>query len=166
MKKIIITGLLILLFLILDNAFMYFIGIKKYYPSLLFVFAIAYSLLNGKEKSMFIGIVSGMLQDVFFFNGFGINSLLNLLLCLLASSIGAGIVKNKRLIPVISIFFITLIKYIGIFIIFYLLNVEIHLSKSIIMSIYNSIVMFFVYKIVMNIYDDEYSKQRWRFKWY
>jgi rod shape-determining protein MreD len=25
--------------------------------------------------------------------------------------------------------------------------------------------MFFVYKVVMNIYDDEYSKQRWRFKW-
>jgi rod shape-determining protein MreD len=25
--------------------------------------------------------------------------------------------------------------------------------------------MFFVYKLVTNIYDDEYSKQRWRFKW-
>jgi len=105
-----------------------------------------------------------MLQDIFFFNGFGVNSLINLLLCVLASYIGAGIVKNKRLIPVISIFFITLIKYMGIFVIFYLLNIQIQLSKSIIMSICNCIVMFFVYKIVMNIYDDEYSKQRWRFK--
>jgi rod shape-determining protein MreD len=26
--------------------------------------------------------------------------------------------------------------------------------------------MFFAYKVVMNIYDDKYSKQRWRFKWY
>jgi rod shape-determining protein MreD len=25
--------------------------------------------------------------------------------------------------------------------------------------------MFFVYKLVINIYDDEYTKQRWRFKW-
>jgi rod shape-determining protein MreD len=25
--------------------------------------------------------------------------------------------------------------------------------------------MFFVYKVVMNIYDEEYSKRRWRFKW-
>jgi rod shape-determining protein MreD len=25
--------------------------------------------------------------------------------------------------------------------------------------------MFFVYKLVMNVYDDEYSKQRWRFRW-
>jgi rod shape-determining protein MreD len=25
--------------------------------------------------------------------------------------------------------------------------------------------MFIVYKLVMNVYDDEYSKQRWRFRW-
>ena len=132
----------------------------------LFVFAIAYSLINGKGKAIFIGVVSGILQDIFFFHGFGVNSLLNLLLCVLASIVGEGIVKNKRLIPVISIFAITIIKYIGVIIIFYLLDIDIQFSKSIIMGIYNGVVMFFIYKIVMNIYDDEYSKQRWRFKWY
>jgi len=165
MEKLIIILVSIVL-LILDNSLVPFFSIKETYPSLLFVFAIAFSLVNGKEKAIFIGIVSGILQDIFFFCGFGVNSLLNLLLCVLASYIGAGIVKNKRLIPVVSIFFITLIKYIGIYIIFYFLNIEIHFAKSIIMSIYNGILMFFIYKIVMNIYDDEYTKQRWRFKWY
>ena len=150
--------------LILDNSLVPFFSIKGAYPSLLFVVAIAYSLVNGNEKATFIGVVSGILQDIFFFHGFGVNSLLNLLLCLLASFIGAGIIKNKRLIPIVSIFFITIIKYIGIFIIFYLLNIDIQFGKSIIMGIYNGVVMFFVYKIVMNIYDDEYTKQRWRFK--
>jgi len=150
---------------ILDNSLVPFFSIKGAYPSLLFVFAIAYSLINGKEKATFIGVVSGVLQDVFFFHGFGVNSLLNLLLCLLASFIGEGIIKNKRLIPIISIFFITIIKYIGVMIIFYLLDIDIQFSKSIIMGIYNGVVMFFAYKVVMNIYDDEYSKQRWRFKW-
>jgi len=164
MEKLILILVSIVL-VILDNSLVPFFSVKGAYPSLLFVFAIAYSLINAKEKAIFIGVVSGMLQDIFFFNGFGVNSLINLLLCVLASYIGAGIVKNKRLIPVISIFFITLIKYMGIFVIFYLLNIQIQLSKSIIMSICNCIVMFFVYKIVMNIYDDEYSKQRWRFKW-
>jgi rod shape-determining protein MreD len=163
MEKIILILVSIVL-LILDNSLVPFFSIKGAYPSLLFVFAIAYSLINGKEKAIFIGVVSGMLQDVFFFNGFGVNSLTNLLLCLFASYVGAGIVKNKRLIPVIAIIFITLIKYMGIFIILYLLNIEIQLSKSIVMSVYNGFVMFFVYKVVMNIYDDEYSKQRWRFK--
>jgi rod shape-determining protein MreD len=151
---------------ILDNSLVPYFSIKGAYPSLLFTFAIAYSLIHGKEmnKAVFIGVVSGILQDIFFFNGFGINSLLNLLLCVLASFIGAGIIKTKRLIPVVSIFFITIIKYAGIFIIFHLLNIEIQLSKSIFMGVYNGVIMFFVYKSVMNIYDDEYSKQRWRFK--
>ena len=151
---------------ILDNSLVPFFSIKGAYPSLLFVFAIAYSLINGKEKATFIGVISGVLQDVFFFHGFGVNSLLNLLLCLLASFIGEGIIKNKRLIPVVSIFFITIIKYIGVMIIFYLLDIDIQFSKSITMGIYNGVVMFFAYKLVMNIYDDEYTKQRWRFKWY
>lgn len=149
---------------ILDNSLVPFFSIKGAYPSLLFVFAIAYSLINGKEKAIFIGVVSGVLQDVFFFHGFGMNSLLNLLLCLLASFVGEGIVKNKRLIPVVSIFFITIIKYMGVFIIFNLLDIDIQFSKSITMGIYNGVIMFFAYKLVMNIYDDEYSKQRWRFK--
>ncbi|WP_297418635.1 rod shape-determining protein MreD [Clostridium sp.] len=163
MEKLIITLVSIGL-LILDNSFVPFFAIKGSYPSLLFTFAIAYSLVHGKEKAAFIGVLSGILQDIFFFNGFGVNSLLNLLLCLLASYIGAGIIKNKRLIPVVSIFFITIVKYIGIFTIFYLLNIHVQLNKCIVMGIYNGIVMFFVYKLVINIYDDEYTKQRWRFK--
>lgn len=149
---------------ILDNSLVPFFSIKGAYPSLLFTFAIGYSITNGKEKAIFVGVVSGILQDVFFFNGFGINSLLNLLLCLLASFIGDGIVKNRRLIPVVSIFCITILKYTGIYFIFYLLHIDMQFSKSIIMATYNGVAMLFVYKLVMNVYDDEYSKQRWRFK--
>ena len=163
MEKLIIILVSIGL-VILDNSLLPFFQIKGAYPSLLFTFAIAYSLILGKEKAVFIGLVSGILQDVFFFNGFGVNSLLNLLLCLIASHIGAGIVKNKRLIPVISVFFLTMLKYLGVFAIFHFLNIEIQLPKSVIMGIYNSVVMFFVYKFVMNIYNEEYTKQRWRFK--
>lgn len=160
--------LIIILFsiglVILDNSLIPFFSIKGAYPSLLFIFSIAYSIINRKEKAIFVGVVSGILQDIFFFHGFGVNSLLNLLLCLLASYVGEGIVKNKRLIPVVSIFCITIIKYMGVFVIFYLLDIDIQFSKSIIMGVYNGVVMFFVYKLVMNVYDDEYSKQRWRFK--
>lgn len=163
MEKLIIVLVSIGL-VILDNSLIPFFSIKGYYPSILFTFAIAYSIINQREKAVFTGVVSGILQDIFFFHGFGVNSLLNLLLCLFASFIGEGIVKNKRVIPVISIFLITVIKYICIFIIFYLLGIHIQFSKGIFMGMYNGVIMFFVYKIVMNIYDDEYSKQRWRFK--
>lgn len=163
MEKLIIILVSIVLF-ILDNSLMPFFSINGAYPSLLFVAAIAYSMINGKEKAVFVGVVSGILQDIFFFNGFGVNSLLNLLLCLLAAEIGDGIVKNKRFIPVISVFIITMIKFIGISIIFYTLNIQIQFLRSIIMALYNSVIMFLGYNVVMNIYDDEYSKRRWRFK--
>ncbi|GEP63163.1 rod shape-determining protein MreD [Clostridium beijerinckii] len=163
MEKLIIILISIGL-VILDNSLIPFFSIKGAYPSLLFTFAIAYSLVNKKERAVFMGVMSGILQDIFFFNGFGVNSLLNLFLCLLASFIGAGIIKTKRLIPVISAFFITIIKYAGVMLIFNFFNIEIQFSKSIIMGVYNGVIMFFVYKLVMNVYDDEYSKQRWRFR--
>lgn len=163
MKKVIIILISILL-AILDNSFVPFFSIKGAYPSLLFTFAIAYSLINGRKESIFIGVTSGILQDIFFFQGFGVNSLLNLLLCVLASIVGEGIFKNKKLIPVVSMFFITMLKYVGIIIIFYLANIHIEFERSIIMSIYNAVIMFFGYGLIMKFSDNDYSKNRWRFK--
>ena len=163
MEKLIIIGISIVL-VILDNSFVPFFSIKGAYPSLLFTFAIAYSLINGKKKATFVGAFSGILQDIFFFHGFGVNSLLNLLLCLLASIIGDSILKNKRLIPVISMFVLTIIKYIGIIIIFYFFNMDIEFSRSIFMSIYNSIIMLLGYGLVMKVSNEEYTKHKWRFK--
>ena len=150
---------------LLDNSIIPFFSIRGGYPSLLFTFAIAYSLVNKREKSVFMGLVSGILQDIYLFNGFGVNCFFNLLLCFLASLIGEGMIKNKRMVPVVSMFIITILKYIGMFIIFYIVGIEIHLTRSVYMALYNSIIMFFVYKYVIKIYDDEYTKQRWRFKW-
>lgn len=149
---------------ILDNSIIPFFSIRGGYPSLLFTFAIAYSLVNKREKSVFIGVVSGIIQDIFFFNGFGVNCFLNLLLCFLASLIGEGMIKNKRMVPVVSMFVITMLKYIGVFAVFYILNIKLDLSKSVYMALYNAVVMFLGYKYIINIYDDEYTKQRWRFK--
>lgn len=71
MEKLIIILISIGL-VILDNSLIPFFSIKGAYPSLLFTFAIAYSLVNKKERAVFMGVVSGILQDIFFFNGFGV----------------------------------------------------------------------------------------------
>ena len=149
---------------ILDNSIVPFFSIHGGYPSLLFTFAIAYSLVNKREKSVFMGVTSGILQDIFFFNGFGVNCFLNLLLCFLAAVIGEGMIKNKKMVPVVSMFVITILKYMGVFSVFYILNIKLELSKSLYMALYNAVIMFFGYKYIINIYDDEYTKQRWRFQ--
>ncbi len=165
MEKIILILISIVL-LIVDNSFAPFFAIHGAYPSLLLTFAIAYSILNKKEDAVFIGVVSGILQDVYFYNVFGVNSLLNLFLCIVASIIGESIVRNKRLIPTISIFVITIVKFFGIFIIFYFMDITIGVDfiKIIIMGLYNSIIMFFIYKIVFRQLDKKNNNQQWRFK--
>ena len=79
MKRLYLIIILIVL-LIIDNTLLPYYSIKGSFPSLLFVFAIAYSIIRGKEEAIFIGIVSGFLQDIFFFSGFGVNLFLNMLL--------------------------------------------------------------------------------------
>lgn len=165
MEKIILILISIVL-LIVDNSFAPFFAIHGAYPSLLLTFAIAYSILNKKEDAVFIGVVSGILQDIYFYNVFGVNSLLNLFLCIVASIIGESIVRNKRLIPTISIFVITIVKFFGIFIIFYFMDITIGVDfiEIIIMGLYNSIMMFFIYKIVFRQLDKKNNNQQWRFK--
>lgn len=165
MEKIILILISIVL-LIVDNSFAPFFAIHGAYPSLLLTFAIAYSILNKKEDAVFIGVVSGILQDVYFYNVFGVNSLLNLFLCIVASIIGESIVRNKRLIPTISIFVITIVKFFGIFIIFYFMDITIGVDfiKITIMALYNSIIMFFLYNVVFKQLEKNNNNQQWRFK--
>ena len=66
MKKRIILILMSTILLILDNTFSPFISIRGAWPSFLFIFAIAYSIINGRKEGIIIGVISGLLQDIFF----------------------------------------------------------------------------------------------------
>ena len=147
MKRIIIIAISLFL-LILENTILPSYSIMQGYPSILFVFAIAFSIVNGKEDAMFIGIVSGLLQDLFFINGFGINLLVNFLLCLLAAKIGEGIFKNNRIIPVISCLILSMLKIVMIAILFIPFGKKINLNMAVMSALLNTIVMVIGYKFV------------------
>lgn len=163
MKKWVLILISIML-LILDNSMMPFLAIKGAFPSLLFIFAIAYSIIRGKNEALFIGVVSGILQDIFFYNGFGINSLTNMLLCVLAAIIGENIYKNKKLIPVIAAVILSLLKVASIFVIFKLINRNIDITIALYSSIYNVVVMFLGYNFVLKLCEKDKNNSSWRFK--
>lgn len=165
MIKVIISLISIVL-LILDNSLMPFFKIQGIYPNLLFTFAITYSFLKKKEDAVFIGVLSGFLQDIYFSNVFGINCLINMILCIIASSIGDAIVKNKRTIPVLGIFFMTLIKFAAISIIFYFIDMKSGLSiiQMAIMSVENAIITFLFYGYLARKIDENNAGQQWRFR--
>ncbi len=153
-----------IILLILDNSLMPFLAIRGAFPSLLFIFAISYSLVKGGKEAVIVGAFSGILQDIFFYNGMGINSLSNLLLCVLAAFVGENIFKNKRLIPVLTMFIVSIIK-VGVVYIFIRVNGnDINIRMALLSSVYNAIVLFFGYNFVLKLCDKEYKRSSWRFR--
>ena len=162
MKRIYLIIILILL-LIIDNTILpsYFIG--GVYPSFLFVFAMAYSIIRGKKEAVFIGIASGLLQDLFFFSGFGINLFLNTLLCLLCSKIGEGIFKENRIVPILTALLVSILKVLGVAIIFKLFSQNINMKIALLSALLNAVCMLIFYKIILNMLDKYLDRNAWRF---
>ncbi|MDS0528014.1 rod shape-determining protein MreD [Clostridium sp. SHJSY1] len=163
MAKRVILIIMTIILLILDNTLAPFIGIKGAWPSLLFIFAIAYSIINGKKEGVLIGVISGLLQDIFFYNLFGVNALINMLCCLAAGFIGEGIWRDKKLVPVITIFIGTILKFLGVFLIFVAFDINIDVFRGVITALYNSIIMLFAYKTILRFFDREDMRKAWRF---
>ena len=164
MKKIVVILISIFL-LVLDNSLLPDYSIMDSYPSLLFIFAIAYSIVCGKNEAIFMGVISGILQDIYFVKGFGINSLSNLLLCFLAAKIGENILKENKIVPVLSTFILSIIKSVFVAIMLRLFNQSVNYSAAILTAFYNSIIMIIVYNIVLATCDKYMDNDRWMFKW-
>lgn len=160
MKKKLILGAILILLAILDNSLMPFVAIKGVYPSLLFVFILSYSIIKDKWEAIWIGIFAGMLQDLYFANIFGINSLINMFVCLIASEIGVNIIKSKILIPVISSFALSIFKGVFIWVIAYFLKINISYSLIAFNSIYNGVITIIVYKLVYNLCRKKYMDKK------
>ena len=163
MKKWVVILVSIIL-LILDNSLMPFLAIRGAFPSLLFIFAISYSLVKGGTEAVIVGAFSGILQDIFFYNGMGINSLSNLLLCVLAAFVGENIFKNKRLIPVLTMFIVSIIKVAIVYIFIRVNGNDINIRMALLSAVYNTIVLFFGYNFVLKLCDEEYRRSSWRFR--
>ncbi|WP_138204028.1 rod shape-determining protein MreD [Haloimpatiens lingqiaonensis] len=163
MKRIITVFVLSITFLILDNTVIPFINIKEFYPSLLFIFAISYSIAEDENSAIQIGILSGVLQDIYFQGFFGINCFVNMILCFLASQIGKVIFKEKKLIPILTIFAASILKGVLIYSFSYVLKFYMEPAKIIFTSIYNMLIGIFVYAYVYKLSTKEYMKKDWKF---
>lgn len=162
MKKILLIVICILLFIV-DNSIMPFFGIAGVYPSLLFVFVILVSTINGYWDAVILGSISGILQDVYFTHVFGVNALINLLLCVLAAYIGDTIIKNRILIPVGTVAGLTAVKFIIILLLGSSLAINISIENGVIMTIYNFVMAIVMYSWVVKVSDRNLMKKRWGF---
>ena len=149
--------------MILDNTLIPYFDINTYYPSILFVFALCHSFVNDKWDALYIGIFTGLLQDIYFFQGFGVNTLVNMLICVMAAVIGESIFKDKKLIPVLATFVLAMIKDMLIYIILFALGLSINMKGILYVALMSMLVAFFIYKPVYKISEKEFMKKDWKF---
>lgn len=163
MKKRYIVIISIIL-LILDTSLCPFISIKGAYPSLLFVFAVSYAVINGSTKGIGIGIFSGVLQDIFFSQSFGINILTNLIICYIVGVIGEGILREKKLIPLISVLVSSIVKVLLVYVIMRsLFDYNNDLGVAIPYAIYNSVITLLIYNKIYQLCNEKEDKYSWKF---
>lgn len=163
MKKIVTLAAICIVLLMLDNTLVTFFAIKSVYPNLLFVFIIAYSIINGPVDAVAIGIFAGALQDLYLFNGIGVNMFTNMILCYLASYIGKSIFKDKSFVPIIATLFLSLLKGVMVLGIFYLLKIKINEINILYVSLYNMVISAIMYKYVYKLSETKFIKKEWRF---
>ncbi|WP_454053532.1 rod shape-determining protein MreD [Clostridium sp. Marseille-Q7071] len=163
MKKVITLFFICIGLTMLDNTLSTFIAIKSIYPSILFVFIISYSIINGPVEAIILGIFAGALQDIYLFNGLGINMLSNMLTCYIAAQIGKSIFKEKSFVPIISTFFLSILKGVMMFSLFYLLKIKVNIQTALYVSIYNMILSIILYRYVYKLSETKFMKKDWRF---
>ena len=163
MKRILTLVFLCILFLILDNTLMPLIKLNGAYPSLIFTFALCYSIVSSPKDAVIIGIFTGALQDLYFLNGFGINTLTNMLMCLIAAEIGNNIFIEKSLLPIVSAFVLSIVKGSIVFFIMFLIKQYTNMEALFYNGIYNLVASVFMYKFVYKLSQREYMKKEWRF---
>lgn len=162
MKRVVLILIGLLLF-ILDNTILPSFAIKGAWGSLLFTFAICYSLITGPWEAIFVGVYSGILQDVFFGNVFGVNSLINLILCLLAALVGKNIFKNRKTIPIMTVLGATAIKFLVMYIVLFFMKMDVYFENMIVMTAMNTVFAFIFYRKIYNFTEKSFMKNPWKF---
>ena len=119
-------------------------------PNTALILVITVALLKGKYKGAFIGLVAGMLQDMFFSKIIGINALIFFLIGYITGMLDNRTFKQGLILPFITIVISTFSYHIIYYMFMMFLSRDVSfffMIKDIAFkeAIYNSIIFMFVY---------------------
>lgn len=158
--KIVVLFLITIFMFILDVSVLPFFTINGYYPSLLSLFFFIYSLNNDKVDIFCFSILVGFFQDVFFYNGFGINILLNLLLGILVYYLLKRYSTSKHIISIFFVICAYVLKSVFIFMYLFLLyGLKLELNQILYEIIYAFIVLLVIYPLLNWLFKSKLFKK-------
>ncbi len=162
MRKLVILITAIFFFLI-DQTVMPFLSVYGTYASVLFTFFALFSLKSDFEDAILVALIVGVLQDLYFAYGFGLNTFLNLFLFLGLSKIGITLKEGKESLPIIFVVLAHSIKTVMIILILGLLGVSTNLASLVLIPLYTLILSLLLYKGVYHFERIPVIKKEWKF---
>lgn len=115
-------------------------------------------------EGIIIGVVAGVLQDIYMPGILGMNMLVNMIICIIAAKVGESIFKEKSIIPVVATFLLSVLKSILIYVLLILVkksNGFLHLIPY--KGLYDMVLAVFMYKIILKFSESKTIKKEWRF---
>lgn len=162
MRKIFIF-LTVVFWLLLDQTLLPFLTVFQSSGSLLFTFMGLFMLMTDEEDAFYVGLITGIMQDLYFPYAFGLNTLLNVLLFLGLSKVGLSLKEGRKAIPVLAVSIAQGIKTIVIILILWLLGIRGNYYSVIIMPLYTSVLALFMYRMSISYSRIPLIKKEWRF---
>lgn len=162
MRKIFLL-LTVLVWLVLDQTLLPFVSVFESSGSLLFSFMGLFMLMTDEQDAFYIGIISGVAQDLFFPYAFGLNTMLNVALFLILTRIGLTLKEGKKAVPVLSVSIAQGIKTLVIFLIFWLFGIRGNYMSILVMPFYTLILTFLLYRMTVAFSRIPLVKKEWRF---
>ena len=104
----VLTGLFIILLAILQTTVLRGIQIFHVIPNLLLIMTVSYSLTHGSYRAFFVGILCGLLLDLFGGRTIGMNTLLFALIVYFCVFISDSLFSNNAFVSMVFVFFLTI----------------------------------------------------------
>lgn len=168
MKKIPILFLISILFIIVQQTFLWKLGILGAVPDIVFVYIVCFALVRNELESIIIALLTGIVRDSFFPFAFGINTIVYILTAYFVGLLQKRIYKDSAIVPMIITLVGTYLKGLISYGYFYLLSYKydfhkLALETSIIESLYNCLISMLIFKLILKYNDSKLLKQDWKF---
>lgn len=162
MRKIFVF-LTVIFWLLLDQTLLPFLSVLDSSGSLLFTFMGLFMLMTDEQDAFYIGLVTGVMQDLFFPYAFGLNTILNILLFLGLSKIGLTLKEGKKTVPVLSLAVAQGVKTLIILLVFWLFGIRGNYFSLVVTPLYTAVLALLLYRMSVSYSRIPVIKKEWRF---
>lgn len=146
MKRKVCEVILIIVFYVLQTTFFKAISIAGISANIMIILPVVFGYFNGKREGIFVGLISGLMYDIYYSSVFGFSSLVFMYAGYVSGIFHRDFDTTRIIIPMVltavSDFTYEFLMYIGNFLLHNKLNVTFYLRRIIIPELIYTLIVF------------------------